>query len=176
MKKTVKSNSKKTVKNVAKKVTNKTAKKVKANPNKKANYSKRTQSKIDRVKQYDNINNESVWKALLVTSAEAELQDMGLSKAIKVFTKLLAQKRAITPQIKQALAFKNVCEFLKDDKKYGHLQYFSKHQIVLICSRLLKNEVASVKLSAKVVKQKATTKRALNSAKMAAANKMQKVA
>lgn len=160
MKTTVKINSKKSVKNVTEKATKSTAKKVKSNPNEKANYSKRTQSKIDRVKQYDTINNESIWKALLVTSAEAELQDMGLSKAIKEFTKLLAQKRAITPQIKQALVFKNVCEFLKNDKRYGHLQYFSKHQIVLICSRLLKNQVASVKLSARVDKQKATTKRA----------------
>lgn len=162
MKKTVKSNSKKTVKNVTNKATKSTAKKAKANPNKKANYSKRTQSKIDRVKQYDNVNNESVWKALLCTSAESELEDMGLNKAIRVFTKLLAQKRAITPQIKQALTFKNVSEFLKDDKKYGHLQYFTKHQIVLICSRLLKTQVASVKLSARVVKQKATTKRVKN--------------
>lgn len=149
--------------------------KPKANPNAPAEMSAYTVNKLDRVKGYDK-NDKSIWKALLCTSAEAHLQDMKLGKAIKVFTQILAQKQAITPQIKQALNFKNVCKFLSNDKKYGKLEYFSKHQIVLICSRLLKTQVASVKLSAKVVKQDATTERALQSAKIVEARKTTKKA
>ena len=135
--------------------------KKKPNPNKKAEYNQKTVRQVARVESYDK-NEKSVWKALLVTSAETSLDSMGLSKAVKVFTKLLAEKRAITPEIKQALNFKNVCTFLKTDKKFGHLEYFTTHQIVLICSRLLKTQVASVKLSERVVKQKATTTRVKN--------------
>jgi hypothetical protein len=102
---------------------------------KKAQLSKRLQTKIDRINSYDKDKANNIQRLRHVAN-KTEVEMFGLNKALKTY--LQHAKGELPQKHINLLKFNDIKEYINNSEKYKDLPLFTLNQITLICSAIIK--------------------------------------
>jgi len=121
---------------------------------KKAQLSKRLQTKIDRINSYDSEKANNIQRLRHVAN-KTEVEMFGLNKALKMY--LQNAKGELTPKQINLLKFNDIKEYINNSEKYKDLPLFTLNQITLICSAIIKANDEETKRQLRVERQNKKT-------------------
>ena len=114
-------------------------------------HSKRTIQRSEKVKDFAINGSEfSNWERMHVASANAEIVNMGLNKALKHY--ISCAKGILTDSQLKVLKFNTVITWI-ESSKYSDLKFFSINQIKLICNSVIKENHLETKRQARAMAQ-----------------------